>query len=47
MSVLNKLTVRHLKLNKKRTAVTIIGVILSTAMIAAIDRKSTRLNSSH
>jgi len=36
MNVLNKLTIRHLKLNKKRTIVTIIGIILSTALMVGI-----------
>lgn len=36
MKVLNKLTIRSLKLNKKRSAVTIIGIILATALITAV-----------
>ena len=36
MNILNKLTIRNLKLNKKRTIVTIIGIILSTALICAV-----------
>lgn len=36
MNLLNKLTVTNLKLNKKRTAVTIIGIILATALITAV-----------
>lgn len=36
MNILNQLTIRHLKLNKKRTIVTIIGVILSTALMVGI-----------
>ncbi|MTI95762.1 MAG: ABC transporter permease [Firmicutes bacterium] len=36
MNVINKLTLRHLLLNKKRTLVTIIGVILSVSMITAV-----------
>ncbi len=36
MNVLNKLTKRNLTLNKKRTIVTIIGIILSTAMIVCV-----------
>lgn len=35
MNILNKFTWRSLKLNKKRTIVTIIGIILSTALICA------------
>lgn len=33
MNIINTLTLRSLKLNRKRTIVTIIGIILSTAMI--------------
>lgn len=36
MNIVNKLTVRHMKLNKRRTLVTIIGVIISVAMITAV-----------
>ncbi|MCT2535241.1 ABC transporter permease [Aquibacillus koreensis] len=36
MNIVNKLTVRHLKENKRRTWVTIIGVIISVAMITAV-----------
>ncbi len=36
MNILNKLTIRNLKLNKKRTIVTIIGIILATALICAV-----------
>ena len=36
MNLLNKLTTRSLKLNKKRTIVTIIGIILSVALITAV-----------
>ena len=36
MNILNKLTVKHLKMNKKRTIVTIVGVILSTALMVGI-----------
>ena len=36
MNILNKLTMNYLKLNKKRTLVTIIGIILSGAMISAV-----------
>ncbi len=36
MNILNKLTVKHLKMNKKRTLVTIAGVILSTALMIGI-----------
>src|SRR5690625_2919014 len=36
MNIVNKLTVRHLKKNKRRTIVTIIGVIISVAMLTAV-----------
>lgn len=36
MNLLNKLTIKNLKLNKKRTIVTIIGIILSVALITAV-----------
>lgn len=36
MKILNKLTVTSLKLNKKRTLVTAIGIILSTALITVV-----------
>ncbi len=36
MNILKKITLRNLKLNKKRTIVTIIGIILSTALICAV-----------
>jgi len=36
MNIVNKLTLRQLKLNKRRTMVTIVGVIISVAMITAV-----------
>ena len=36
MSILNDLTIKNLKLNKKRTIVTIVGIILSTALICGV-----------
>ena len=36
MSLLNKLTIKNLNLNKKRTVVTIIGIMLSVALITAV-----------
>lgn len=36
MNVMNKFTIRSLKLNKKWTVVTIIGIIISTAMTTAV-----------
>ena len=36
MNIVNKLTLRHLKQNKRRTLITIIGVIISVAMVTAV-----------
>ncbi len=36
MNIVNKLTLRQLLLNKKRTVVTIIGTVISAAMITAV-----------
>ena len=36
MDILNKFTIKSLKLNKKRTIVTIIGIMLSTALICGV-----------
>lgn len=36
MNIVNKLTLRQLQLNKKRTLVTIIGSIISVAMVTAV-----------
>lgn len=36
MKILNELTIKNLKLNRKRTIVTIIGIILSTALMVGI-----------
>lgn len=36
MNIVNKVTVRHMKQNKKRTLVTILGVIISAATITAV-----------
>lgn len=36
MTLLNKLTIKNLKLNKKRTVVTIIGILLSVALLTAV-----------
>ena len=36
MNILNELTIKNLKLNKKRTIVTIIGILLSVALICAV-----------
>lgn len=36
MNIVNKLTVRHVRQNKRRTLVTILGVMLSVAMVTAV-----------
>ena len=36
MNILNKITIKNIKLNKKRNIGTIIGIILSTALICAV-----------
>src|SRR5690554_4583017 len=36
MNIVNLVTLRHMKLNKRRTLVTIIGVALSVCMITAV-----------
>jgi len=36
VNIINKLTIRHLKENKRRSLVTIVGVIISVAMITAV-----------
>ena len=36
MNIIYKLTLRHMKLNRKRTIVTMIGIIISVAMITAV-----------
>lgn len=36
MKLLNKLTLKNLRLNKVRTAVTIIGIMLSAALITVV-----------
>ncbi|WP_168119022.1 FtsX-like permease family protein [Paenibacillus sp. HB172176] len=36
MNIVNRLTLRHMKHNKRRTLVTIIGVVISVAMITAV-----------
>ena len=36
MNLLNKITIKNLKLNKKRSIVTIIGIILSVSLITAV-----------
>ncbi len=41
MNVLSKLSIKNLKLNKKRTISTIIGIVLSVALICAVATLST------
>ena len=36
MKILNKFTVKNLKLNKSRTIVTVIGIMLSCALIMVV-----------
>ena len=36
MNIVKKLTLRNLKLNRKRTIVTILGIIISVAMMTAV-----------
>lgn len=36
MNILNKLTIKHLAMNKRRTIVTIVGIILSTSLMVGI-----------
>lgn len=36
MKILNEITKKYLKLNRKRSLVTLIGIILSGAMISAV-----------
>src|SRR5437868_3123049 len=36
MNILTTYTLKHLRLNRKRTAVTILGVILSSALICGV-----------
>ena len=36
MNILSKLSIKNLKLNKKRTISTIIGIMLSVALICAV-----------
>jgi len=46
MKVLEKIVIANLKLNKKRTIVTIIGIMLSTALICAVSSMFTSLRAS-
>ena len=46
MQILNRLTIKNLKLNKKRTIVTIIGIILATALLTAVATMAVSLKES-
>ena len=46
MSIFSKLTIRNLRLNRKRTIGTIIGIMLSTALICAVAGMATSLQKS-
>lgn len=46
MSIFTKLTIRNLKLNKKRTIGTIVGIMLSVALICAVSGMVTSLRQS-
>ena len=46
MQVLTKITIKNLKLNKKRTIGTLVGIILSVALICAVAGMATSLRQS-
>lgn len=46
MQILNRLTIRNLKLNKRRTIVTITGIILATALLTAVATMAVSLKES-
>lgn len=46
MQILNRLTIRNLKLNKRRTIVTIIGIILATALLTTVATMAVSLKES-
>lgn len=46
MQILNRFTIRNLKLNKRRTIVTIIGLILATALFTAVATMAVSLKES-
>src|SRR5690625_2514084 len=41
MNIVNRLTLRHLMKNKRRTLVTLVGVIISVAMLTAVPTLAT------
>lgn len=46
MNLLNRLTIKNLRMNKKRTVVTIIGIMLATALITAVSGMAVSFQSS-
>lgn len=46
MNVLNRLTIKNLKLNRKRTIVTIVGIMLATALLVAVTTIATSMRES-
>ena len=42
MNLMKTLTLKNLKLNRKRTIVTIVGIILATALLSALVTLNTR-----
>lgn len=46
MNVLNRLTIKNLKLNRKRTIVTIVGIVLATALLVAVTTIATSMRES-
>ena len=46
MQILNRLTIRNLKINKRRTIVTIIGIIVATALLTAVATMAVSLKES-
>ncbi|NLC33853.1 MAG: ABC transporter permease [Erysipelothrix sp.] len=46
MKILSKLTLKHLKLNRKRAIVTVVGIMLSTAMMLTIGMMFSSLSGS-
>lgn len=44
MNILRKFTIKDLSLNKKRTIVTIIGIMLSSALICAVARNGNKFS---
>ena len=36
MNIIQRLTLRHMRMNKRRTLVTVLGIVISVAMITAV-----------